>query len=170
MKKILLISDTHGYIDDKILSYCKLADEVWHAGDIGSIEVIDKIKQLKPFKGVCGNIDNHLIRNELPIDQRFSCENIEVWITHIGGYPSRYSKRISERLKSEKIDLFICGHSHILRVMNDKKHDLLHINPGAIGKHGFHHKRTMVRFEIDGKRIENLEIIEFNRKSSNSIQ
>ena len=100
----------------------------------------------------------------------FSCENIEVWITHIGGYPSRYSKRISDRLKSEKVDLFICGHSHILRVMNDKKHDLLHINPGAIGKHGFHNKRTMVRFEIDGKRIENLEIIEFNRKSSDSIQ
>ena len=163
MKKILLISDTHGYIDDKILSYCKLADEVWHAGDIGSIEVVDKIKQLKPFKGVYGNIDNHLIRNEFPIDQRFSCENIEVWITHIGGYPSRYSKRISDRLKSEKLDLFICGHSHILRVMNDKKHDLLHINPGAIGKHGFHNKRTMVRFEIDRKRIENLEIIEFKR-------
>ena len=163
MKKILLISDTHGYIDEKILSYCKLADEVWHAGDIGSIEVVDKIKQLKPFKGVFGNIDNNLIRNKFPIDQRFSCENIKVWITHIGGYPSRYSKRISDRLKSEKVDLFICGHSHILRVMNDRKHDLLHINPGAIGKHGFHNKRTMVRFEIDGKRIENLEIIEFNR-------
>ena len=163
MKKILLISDTHGYIDDKILSYCKLADEVWHAGDIGSIEVVDKIKQLKPFKGVFGNIDNNLIRNKFPVDQRFSCENIKVWITHIGGYPSRYSKRISDRLKSEKVDLFICGHSHILRVMNDKKHDLLHINPGAIGKHGFHNKRTMVRFEIDRKRIENLEIIEFNR-------
>ena len=163
MKKILLISDTHGYIDDKILSYCKLADEVWHAGDIGSIEVVDKIKQLKPFKGVYGNIDNNLIRNKFPIDQRFSCENIEVWITHIGGYPSRYSKRISDRLKSEKVDLFICGHSHILRVMNDKKNDLLYINPGAIGKHGFHNKRTMVRFEIDRKKIENLEIIEFNR-------
>ena len=163
MKKILLISDTHGYIDDKILSYCKLADEVWHAGDIGSIEVVDKIKQLKPFKGVYGNIDNNLIRNKFPIDQRFSCENIKVWITHIGGYPSRYSKRISDRLKSEKVDLFICGHSHILRVMNDKKHDLLYINPGAIGKHGFHNKRTMVRFEIDRKKIENLEIIEFNR-------
>ena len=163
MKKILLISDTHGYIDDKILSYCKLADEVWHAGDIGSIEVVDKIKQLKPFKGVYGNIDNNLIRNKFPIDQRFSCENIKVWITHIGGYPSRYSKRISDRLKSEKVDLFICGHSHILRVMNDKKNDLLYINPGAIGKHGFHNKRTMVRFEIDRKKIENLEIIEFNR-------
>ena len=163
MKKILLISDTHGYIDDKILFYCKLADEVWHAGDIGNIEVVDKIKHLKPFKGVYGNIDNHLIRNEFPLDHRFSCENVTVWITHIGGYPTRYSKRISDVLKADCVDLFICGHSHILRVMNDKKHDLLHINPGAIGKHGFHNKRTMVRFEIDGKRIENLEIIEFNR-------
>ncbi len=96
MKKILLISDTHGYIDDKILSYCKSVDEVWHAGDIGSIEVVDKIKRLKPLKGVYGNIDNHLIRSEFPLDYKFSCENIRVWITHIGGYPNRYSKRISE--------------------------------------------------------------------------
>ena len=163
MKKILLLSDTHGYIDDKILSYCKSVDEVWHAGDIGSIDVVDKIKQLKPLKGVYGNIDNNLIRNEFPLDQIFSCENIRVWITHIGGYPNLYSKRIYDGLKYKKVDLFICGHSHILKVINDKKHDLLHINPGAIGKHGFHNKRTMVRFEIDGKRIENLEIIEFNR-------
>ena len=163
MKKILLISDTHGYIDDKILYYCKLADEVWHAGDIGSIEVVEKIRQLKPFKGVYGNIDNRVIRNEFPLDNRFGCENIKVWITHIGGYPSRYSKRVSEELKSAKVDLFICGHSHILKIMTYKKHDLLHINPGAIGKHGFHNKRTMVRFEIDGKKIENLEIIEFNK-------
>lgn len=163
MKKILLISDTHGYIDDKILSYCKSADEVWHAGDIGNIEVIDKIKQLKPIKGVYGNIDNHLIRKEFPLDNKFNCENIKVWITHIGGYPGRYNRRISDCLKSEEVDLFICGHSHILKVINDKTHKLLHINPGAIGKHGFHNKRTMVRFDINGKKIENLEIIEFNR-------
>ena len=100
MKKILLISDTHGYIDNKILSYCKSVDEVWHAGDIGSIEVVDKIKRLKPLKGVYGNIDNHLIRSEFPLDYKFSCENIRVWITHIGGYPNRYSKRISEGLNS----------------------------------------------------------------------
>ena len=119
MKKILLISDTHGYIDDKILSYCKSVDEVWHAGDIGSIDVVDKIKQLKPLKGVYGNIDNHVIRSEFPLDYRFSCEDIKVWITHIGGYPNRYSKRVSENLKHEKVDLFICGHSHILKVIND---------------------------------------------------
>ena len=138
-------------------------DEVWHAGDIGSIEVVDKIKHLKPLKGVFGNIDNHVIRNEFPLDYKFICEDIKVWITHIGGYPNRYIKRVSENLKHEKVDLFICGHSHILKVINDKKHNLLHINPGAIGKHGFHNKRTMVRFEIDGKKIENLEIIEFDR-------
>ena len=105
MKKILLISDTHGFIDDKILSYCKSVDEVWHAGDIGSIEVVDKIKQLKPLKAVYGNIDNHVIRNEFPLDFRFSCEDVKVWITHIGGYPNRYSKRVSENLKYEKVDL-----------------------------------------------------------------
>ena len=104
MKKILLISDTHGFIDDKILSYCKSVDEVWHAGDIGSIEVVDKIKQLKPLKAVYGNIDNHVIRNEFPLDYRFSCEDVKVWITHIGGYPNRYSKRVSENLKYEKVD------------------------------------------------------------------
>ena len=163
MKRILLISDTHGYIDDKILNYCQSVDEVWHAGDVGDIDVIDKIKKLKTLRAVYGNIDNNIIRKELQLDCRFNCENIKVWITHIGGYPGRYNKRISESLKSEKVDLFICGHSHILKVINDKEYNLLHINPGAIGKHGFHSKRTMVRFEIDGKKIENLEIIEFNR-------
>ncbi len=163
MKKILIISDTHGYIDDKILNYCKSVDEVWHAGDIGNVEVINKIRRVKTLKGVYGNIDNHLIRNEFPLDNMFNCENIKVWITHIGGYPGSYRKRILDRLKSEKIDLLICGHSHILKVVNDKKYGLLHINPGAIGKHGFHNKRTMVRFEINDKKIENLEIIEFDR-------
>lgn len=163
MKKILLISDTHGYIDDKILEYCKSVDEVWHAGDVGSISVIDKIKSLKPFKGVYGNIDNQNIRCELPLDCKFICEKVKVWITHIGGYPNAYKKNIIEKLEYEKVDLFICGHSHILKIIYDKKFDLLHINPGAIGKNGFHKKRTMVRFSINGKKIENVEIIEFNR-------
>ena len=163
MKKILLISDTHGYIDDKILSYCKSADEVWHAGDIGNIEIIDKIKQLKPVKGVYGNIDNHLIRKEFPLDNKFNCENIKVWITHIGGYPPKYNGRVREELQNNPPDLFICGHSHILKVIPDKKLNLLHMNPGAVGKHGFHHKRTMLRFNIDGKQIKDLEVIEFDR-------
>tara|TARA_B100000900_G_scaffold277731_1_gene237502 strand:+ start:1342 stop:1833 length:492 start_codon:yes stop_codon:yes gene_type:complete len=163
LKKILLLSDTHGYIDNKILKYCLSVDEVWHAGDIGNIKIIDKIKEIKPLRGVYGNIDNQEIRNEFPKDNKFNCEDIKVWITHIGGYPGRYSKRVSEILKSEKIDLFICGHSHILKVIYDKNYNFLHVNPGAIGKHGFHIKRTMIRLVIDGKKIEKLEVVEFNR-------
>ena len=163
MKKILLLSDTHGYIDNKILKYCLSVDEVWHAGDIGNIKIIDKIKEIKPLRGVYGNIDNQEIRDQFPKDNKFNCEDIKVWITHIGGYPGRYSKRVSEILKSEKIDLFICGHSHILKVIYDKSYNFLHINPGAIGKHGFHFKRTMIRLVIDGKKIEKLEVVEFNR-------
>ena len=163
MKKILLLSDTHGYIDNKILKYCLSVDEVWHAGDIGNIKIIDKIKEIKPLRGVYGNIDNQEIRDQFPKDNKFNCEDIKVWITHIGGYPGRYSKRVSEILKSEKIDLFICGHSHILKVIYDKNYNFLHVNPGAIGKHGFHIKRTMIRLVIDGKKIEKLEVVEFNR-------
>ena len=163
MKKILLLSDTHGYIDSKILKYCLSVDEVWHAGDIGNIKIVDKIKQLKPLRGVFGNIDGHDIRNEFPLDNKFNCENIKVWITHIGGKPGLYNKRVSKILKSEKIDLFVCGHSHILKVIYDKRYNFLYINPGAIGKHGFHIKRTMLRFDVNGKKIENLEVIEFER-------
>ena len=163
MRKILLLSDTHGYIDDTILKYVSQSDEVWHAGDIGSSEVTDKIKALKPLKAVYGNIDGHKIRSEFPEHQRFNCENIDVWITHIGGYPGRYDRRIREQIRLNPPDLFLCGHSHILKVIPDKKLDLLHMNPGAIGKHGFHKKRTMLRFKIDGKEIKDLELIEFDR-------
>jgi len=163
LKKILLISDTHGYIDKKILKYCQLADEVWHAGDVGDIKIIHQIKKLKPLRGVYGNIDNNEIRKELTKDCIFICEKMKVWITHIGGYPSRYKKRVNDLLKTKNIDLLIFGHSHILKIIYDKKNELLHINPGAIGRHGFHKKRTMVRFEINKKTIENIEIIEFDR-------
>ena len=163
MRKILLLSDTHGYLDEKIIKYTNSVDEIWHAGDVGDITIIDKLKQIKPFKGVYGNIDDHKIRKELPVDLKFYCEDTYVWITHIGGYPNQYKQRIKEELKSNKVDLFICGHSHILKIIFDKKYNLLHINPGAIGKHGFHKKRTMVRFSINKDKIENLEVIEFNR-------
>jgi hypothetical protein len=163
MKKILLLSDTHSYIDGKILKYVKQADEVWHAGDIGDIKVTDAIKILKPLRAVYGNIDNAKIRVEFPEHHRFLCEDIDVWITHIGGYPNRYDIRIREAIKQNPPDLFICGHSHILKVISDKKLDLLHMNPGAIGTHGFHKARTMLRFEINGKKIQNLEVIEFKR-------
>ena len=163
MKKILLISDTHGYIDEKIIKYASKVDEIWHAGDIGNISVSDKLKKIKPLKAVYGNIDDHNIRAEFPLHNRFICEKVDVWITHIGGYPKRYNPKILEELKSNPPDLFICGHSHILKVINDKKLDLLHINPGAIGKHGLHRVRTMIQFEINEKKIENLSVIEFKR-------
>ena len=163
MKKILLISDTHGYIDEKIVKYANKVDEIWHAGDIGDISVSDKLKKIKPLKGVYGNIDDQKIRTEFPLHNRFICEKVSVWITHIGGYPKRYNPKILEELKSNPPDLFICGHSHILKVINDKELNLLHMNPGAIGKHGLHRVRTMIQFEINGKKIENLSVIEFER-------
>lgn len=164
MIKILLLSDTHSYIDNDILKYVKQADEVWHAGDIGDIGVTDVIKKLKPLKAVYGNIDNTTIRSEFPEHNRFMCEGIDVWITHIGGYPKAYNVRIREEIKLNPPKLFICGHSHILKVMPDKQLNLLHMNPGAAGKHGFHKVRTMLRFTIDGNKIDNLEVIEFEKR------
>ncbi|MFB9055332.1 metallophosphoesterase family protein [Mariniflexile ostreae] len=161
MIKILLLSDTHSHIDDGILKYVKQADEVWHAGDIGDLKVTDAIKSLKPLKAVYGNIDDTHVRMEFPENNRFMCEGVDVWITHIGGYPSAYNVRVREEIRLNPPQLFICGHSHILKVMPDRKLNLLHMNPGAVGKHGFHKKRTMLRFTIDGKKIENLEVIEF---------
>ena len=164
MIKILLLSDTHSYIDDDILKYVKEADEVWHAGDIGDITVTDTIKNLKPLKAVYGNIDNTLIRSEFPEHQRFMCEDVDVWITHIGGYPKAYDVRVREAIRANPPTLFICGHSHILKVMPDKHLGLLHMNPGAAGTHGFHKVRTMLRFTIDGSKIDNLEVIEFHKR------
>ncbi|GAA4960774.1 metallophosphoesterase family protein [Algibacter aquimarinus] len=164
MTKILLLSDTHSYINEDILKYVKQADEVWHAGDIGDLKVTDAIKALKPLRAVYGNIDDAKIRMEFPEHNRFLCESVDVWITHIGGYPPKYNLRVSEAIKQNPPKLFICGHSHILKVMPDKKLNLLHMNPGAAGKHGFHKIRTMLRFTIDGKKIDNLEVIEFEKR------
>jgi putative phosphoesterase len=163
MKKILLLSDTHSHIDNDILKYVKQADEVWHAGDIGDLKVTDAIKALKPLRAVYGNIDDAKARTEFPEHNRFICEDVSVWITHIGGYPPNYNGRVRDELKINPPRIFICGHSHILKVMPDKKLNLIHMNPGAAGKHGFHNVRTMLRFTIDGKAIDNLEIIEFKR-------
>jgi len=160
MKKILLLSDTHSYIDDQILKFVKQADEVWHAGDIGDLNVTDTIKKIKPLRAVFGNIDNKDARAEFPLDNKFTVEGVTVWITHIGGYPNRYNHRVKEALAADPPKLFICGHSHILKVQFDKKLDLLHLNPGAAGKHGFHKVRTMLRFELDKGVIKNMEAIE----------
>lgn len=164
MIKILLLSDTHSYIDNDILKYVKQVDEVWHAGDIGDLKVTDAIKKLKPLRAVFGNIDDNQVRMEFPENNRFMCEGVDVWITHIGGYPKAYNMRIRDEIKLNPPKLFICGHSHILKVMPDKKLHLLHMNPGAVGKHGFHKTRTMLRFTIDGSKIDNLEVIEFNKR------
>lgn len=163
MKKIGLLSDTHGYVDTKIINFFKDVDEIWHAGDIGDISVYDQLKNYKPVRAVYGNIDNHKLRIELPEFQIFSIENVKVVLTHIGGYPSRYPKEIRQLLLREKPKLFICGHSHILKVIFDKRLNLLHINPGAAGKYGFHPVRTAVRFTIDNDVIKDLEIWETKR-------
>ncbi|WGF91171.1 metallophosphoesterase family protein [Aequorivita marisscotiae] len=163
MKKILLLSDTHSYIDEKILTYVKQADEVWHAGDIGDLSVTDAIKKLKPLRAVYGNIDGTEARMEFPLHNRFMCDGVDVWITHIGGYPGKYNPSIRHEIYANPPKLFICGHSHILKVMPDKSTGLLHMNPGAAGKHGFQKVRTMLRFEIEGELIKNLEVIEFER-------
>ena len=161
--KILLLSDTHSHIDDTIIKYVKQADQVWHAGDIGDLKVTDTISALKPLRAVFGNIDDSKARAAFDLDLHFMCEQVSVFITHIGGYPGRYHKRIRAGIYANPPKLFITGHSHILKVMPCKKTGLLHMNPGAIGRHGFHKVRTMLRFEINGSNINNLEVIELKR-------
>ncbi|KAB5488265.1 MULTISPECIES: metallophosphoesterase family protein [Flagellimonas] len=164
MIKILLLSDTHGHMDKSILKYAAQADEIWHAGDIGNLEVMDALMAVKPLRAVHGNIDDHIIQKEYPENNRFMCEGVDVWITHIGGYPGSYNVRIRDEIRRNPPKLFICGHSHILKVMYDKKLGLLHMNPGACGKHGFHQVRTMLRFVIDGDKISDLEVIELGKR------
>ena len=164
MTRVLLLSDTHGYMDERILNYVLEADEVWHAGDIGSFDVTDRISELKPLRAVHGNIDNSRIQTEFPRDQHFYCEDVSVWMTHIGGYPGRYTQRVREALTEIRPKIYICGHSHILKVLPDKKLDLIHMNPGACGRHGLHSMRTMLRFVIDGSEIKDLEVIELGKR------
>ena len=148
MKKIGLLSDTHSYLHPKVFKYFKKCDEVWHAGDIGNASIIDELANFKPTRAVYGNIDGQEIRKMCPKNQRFMCEEIDVWITHIGGYPKRYSTDVRELIKKNPPKLFISGHSHILKVMYDKNLDLLHMNPGAAGKYGIHKVITILRFNI----------------------
>jgi putative phosphoesterase len=160
MKKILLLSDTHGHMDSHILKYVSQADEVWHAGDIGDFSVTDALQKIKPLKAVYGNIDGSEIRTEFPEDLFFECEQVKVYMRHIGGRPGRYSKGVSELLIQKTPKLFVCGHSHILKVQFDKKHQTLYLNPGAVGKKGFHKIRTLLRFTLDQGDIKDLEAIE----------
>jgi putative phosphoesterase len=160
MKKILLLSDTHSHIDERILHFVSEADEVWHAGDIGDLAVTDAIAALKPLKAVYGNIDDHKARSSFPLDLKFDCEGMKVWITHIGGYPGKYNQRIREEIKQNPPQIFITGHSHILKVQWDKSIQCMHLNPGACGVSGFHQMRTMLRFSIDKGSLKDLEVIE----------
>ena len=158
--RIGLLSDTHSYIDDNILDHFSECDEVWHAGDIGDISVTDRINGIKPLRAVYGNIDNQEIRRSFPLDNRFEIDGFKVWITHIGGYPGRYNKRVYDEFQKNSPDLFICGHSHILKAMFDKQFQFLHLNPGACGNHGFHKVRTIMRLTIEDKKVKDLQVIE----------
>lgn len=164
MKNILLISDTHSYLDKALLKHIEAADEVWHAGDIGSLAVTDEIKKVKTLRAVFGNIDDADARKEFPKNLIFSCEEVKVFITHICGQPTNYLKEVKDILLAEKPKLFICGHSHILKVMYQAQYEVLHMNPGACGVHGFHQVKTVLRFVIDKSEIKDLAIIELGNR------
>lgn len=171
MKKIVLLSDTHGFLDEKIKSYVQQADEIWHAGDIGKVSILDELEKIKPIRAVFGNIDGHKVRLQVPEIQSFICEGVRILITHIAGYPGRYTPQAKNLIQHHQPKLFVCGHSHILKVMHDKKNGHLHMNPGAVGISGFHKVRTLLRFNLNKGKIENLEAIELGMRGdlSNSI-
>lgn len=164
MTRIGLVSDTHGFLDDAILGHFKNCNELWHAGDFGP-EVAEKLKAFETVKGVYGNIDDQKIRAEFPEQLVFRCEEVKVMIRHIGGYPPKYNPETKKELLIHKPQLFISGHSHILKIMYDDKLHCLHMNPGAAGKHGWHKIRTVIRFTIDGKEIKDCEVIELGNRS-----
>lgn len=162
-----LLSDTHSYLDPKILSYFSNCDEIWHAGDIGDAAVVNELEKFKPLRAVFGNIDDKDMQVRFPEDLWFTCEGLTVWITHIGGAPPNYNPRIKKILKDKVPDIFICGHSHILRVKKDPAYkNMLYLNPGAAGNHGFHPIKTMLRFEIVSKEIRNMEVIELGKRGA----
>lgn len=165
MKRILLLSDTHSYLGQDYLKYVKECDEVWHAGDIGSLKITDALQDLAPLKAVYGNIDDKTIQNTFPRDNIFEVEGFTVWITHIGGYPGKYSKDVNAKLKTFIPDIFVCGHSHFLKVMTDKKYNnMLCLNPGAAGMEGFHQIRTILRFNLADKKITEMQAIELGKR------
>ena len=169
MTRIGILSDTHGLLDERIFEHFSACDEVWHCGDWGSLEVANKLADFKPLRGVWGNIDGYEIRSMFPQHNRFLCEGVKVWLTHIGGYPGKYDSLVRPGIFQQPPKLFVCGHSHILKVQNDRTLDLLHINPGAAGKYGFHKVQTLVRIVIDGDKVIDLEVIELKPKEVSRI-
>ncbi|MBC7391353.1 MAG: metallophosphoesterase family protein [Opitutaceae bacterium] len=166
MKYIGLISDTHGFLDPKVFQYFEQCDEIWHAGDVGSEDILDKLKLFKPLKAVYGNIDGGVVRQMLPEDLVFDCEGMKVYMTHIGGSPGKYNARVKTTIHEVNPAIFICGHSHILKVISDPIYKpLLYLNPGAAGIHGFHHVRTLLRFKIDQGKLFDMQVIELGKRS-----
>lgn len=163
MTRILLLSDTHNFLDEKIKKYAADCDQIWHAGDIGTVTVSDELKKVKPLVAVYGNIDGMDVRKEFPLHQRFMCEGVKVWITHIGGSPGRYHPEVRNVLQANPPKLFICGHSHICKVQYDKRYNMLYMNPGAAGNYGIHKVKTLLRFTIDKTNIKNLEVVELGK-------
>jgi hypothetical protein len=165
--KIGLISDTHSYLDPKIKKHLEHCDEIWHAGDIGDMRLADELEKFKPLRAVFGNIDDKALQVRFPEDLWFTCEGLTVWMTHIGGAPPNYNPRVKKILKEKIPDIFICGHSHILRIKRDGSYkNMLYLNPGAAGNQGFHSIKTIVRFEVTGKEIRNMEVVELGRRGA----
>ncbi len=158
--RIGLLADTHGFLDEAIFTYFAECDEVWHAGDFGSVEILDRLRQFKTTRGVYGNVDGAELRADLPRDLEWECNGLQVYMTHIGGYPGHYDARAKKELVRQRPGLFICGHSHILKVMRDPSLGLLHMNPGACGHYGWHTVRTLLRFTVEGGKISSAEAIE----------
>lgn len=165
MPRIGLISDTHGYLDEKVFKYFADCDEIWHAGDFGTKEVSDQLAEFKTLRGVYGNIDDKSIQSLHPKDQKFELEGLKIWMTHIGGYPGKWNKEVRKEITENPPNLFICGHSHILRVMQDPTlKGMIFINPGAAGKEGFHKIRTIVKFDLKSGKVENMKVIELGKR------
>lgn len=163
--KIGLLSDTHSYLDPKVFHYFESCDEVWHAGDIGAAEVVDALEKFKPLRAVYGNIDTKDLQIRFPEDLRFTCEGVDIFITHIAGKPPSYNARVKKLLREHTPQIFICGHSHILGITRDPGfNNMLFVNPGAAGNHGFHRMKTLVRFELLGGQIKNMEVIELGKR------
>lgn len=169
MTQIGIISDTHGFLDERVFHHFKDCHEVWHAGDVGSVDIITKLEEFKPLRAVYGNIDGGSVRIRCPEHQHFVCEGFNIWITHIAGYPGRYAWPFLQSLRNitakEKPDLMVCGHSHILKVIKDNQHGMLTLNPGAAGRSGFHQVRTLIRMQLHNKEIKKMEAIELGSRS-----
>ena len=165
MKRIGLISDTHGYLDEAVFQHFDECHEVWHAGDVGNVEILDRLEAFKPLRVVYGNIDGRTVQLRSAENLHFELESFRIWMTHIGGAPPRYNPTVRPTLRAETPDIFVCGHSHILRVMRDPAlKNMLYINPGAAGKEGFHKMRTILRFTLDAGKIKDMEVVELGKR------